>query len=133
MVAFLTLLVIVATVVFLVIALKRQGIFDSKEARSWKYFLARASEFKPRYDNGRTKTYSWTGPDGKRVDAIVWRGSGDCAIFIGDDCILSSYFKEFSHEMTKRLLAIPEEEIEITESKPRDNNGRYRKRSKSEV
>lgn len=130
MAAFLSLLVIVATVIFLVIALKRQGTFDSKEVRSWKYFLARAGEFKPRYDNGRTKTYSWTGPDGRQVDAVVWKGNSNCSIFIGNDCILNSYFKDFSHEMAKRLLAIPEEEIDIT--KPRDNNGRYRKRSSSE-
>lgn len=130
MITFLTILVIFAAIAFFVIALVRQGAFESKEARAWKYFLARANEFEY-YRNGYScRKYRWKGPDGCWIEALVydWNYNPSTSIFRDQDCILTRNCNSFSAEMARRLIA-NDKELNGEETNVRS---RSRKRSVSD-
>lgn len=126
MIVVLYFLIIAVTVAFLLFALKQQGVFDSKDVRAWKYFIARANEFHYVGMGYGSKNYRWKGPDGKWVEAsVMFKSSTPTAtLYQNTDCILTRYPEEYSAEMARRLLTL--DETKINEE---DDGNRSRKRS----
>lgn len=120
MIAFLTFLVVIGFIVMIILSLWRNGAFDNKEVRMWKFFIRRAEEFvhNPEED-GLYRHYVWTNPDNPndRVTAVVF-SNGGCSLFErklrrggkggtrweDGDCILSGYRETYSREMAQRLI-----------------------------
>ena len=126
MIAFLTFLIITGFIVLFILSLWKNGAFDNKEIRMWKFFIHRAEEFvrDPDDDGYRTKTYIWTNPENPndKVKAVIF-SDGRCALYEmklrrggrggtrwdSGDCILSSYKEKYSYEMSNRLMRYAKE------------------------
>lgn len=76
-------------------------IYFHKDWKTWKYFIKNADKFQIEYVIGNVEVYMW-----EQYKAVIWNNVL-CSIHTeNEECIVSTYNKKLSKQMTAKLKEI---------------------------